>query len=98
MLREDIDRLMLDSLTSLQRVGMLEGDVQLNSETSLLGGDSVLDSIAFVTYITDLEDRLSHETGREVYLVLNDIHEFSPDDSYLSADTLARHIMKILGA
>ena len=85
-------QLVVDSISSLRRTGMIEAEVQVAGDTVLLGYGSIFDSIAFVTFITDVEDRLNQKTGQDLYLVLTDIHEFNPESGYLSADMLARHI------
>lgn len=90
-------QLMQDSLSSLRRVGLLEQEVSLHGDTVLLGTGSPLDSIALVTFVTDLEDRLSRETNQEFYLVFNEIHEFNADNPFLSVDTLVQYIVKLTG-
>ncbi len=87
--------LMRESLDSLRRSGLLTSEIALTRDTVLLGTGSPLDSMAFVTFITDLEDRLNRTTGKELYLVLSEIHEFNHDHAALSSDTLARHIAAI---
>lgn len=93
--KEKAIQLMQNSVNSLQRIGMLEQEVNLNGGTVLLGTGSPLDSIALVTFVTDLEDRLSRETNQEVFLVFSDIHEFNADNPFLSVDTLARYIVNL---
>jgi len=88
-------QLMQDSVNSLQRIGMLEQEVNLNGGTVLLGTGSPLDSIALVTFVTDLEDRLSRETNQEVFLVFSDFHEFNADNPFLSVGTFARYIVNL---
>jgi len=97
MLEEHALQLIQDSLSSLRRAGLVEQEVQVRDETILLGAGSPLDSIAFVTFVTDLEDRLNRASDQELFLVLNDIHEFNPDSLFLSAGTLARYIVKLTG-
>ena len=87
--------LIKDSLSSLQRTGLIEQDVTLNKETVLLGTGSPLDSVAFVTLVADLEERLNRETGQELSLVLNEIHEFNADVPYLTAETLSKYMIKL---
>ena len=82
-------------LDSLHRSKLLEGQVKVTPETVLLGADSPMDSIAFATFLPDLEDRLSEETGDEIYLLLEEIHEFNDDDSALTAKTLADYVVKL---
>ncbi len=89
--------LMQESATDLRRSGMIDHDLTVGSETPLLGADSQLDSMGFVTFITDLEDRLTRETGTDVQLVLDDVHDFNADQPYLSGGTLARYLGRITG-
>jgi len=88
-------QLMQDSFNSMQRSGMFEDAVVVNSDTVILGSGSSLDSIGFVTFVSDMEERVSAETGQELYLVLTEIHEFNADQAFLSAGTLAQYIDKI---
>lgn len=88
--------LIRDSLNSLQRVGLIEQEVIIQDDIVLLGSGSPLDSIAFVTFVTELEDRLNRETNQEeLFLVLQDIHEFNIDNSNLSASTFAHYLVKL---
>lgn len=88
-------QLIQESMASLRRVGLIKDDVPVSGDTVLLGTGSTLDSIAFVTFVTDVEERLDRETGQELYLILTDIHEFNPDKAHLSADTFARYMSKL---
>ena len=88
-------QLLQDSLASLHRSGLLETDLRLTDDTVLLGTGSLLDSIAFVTFVTDVEERLGRATNQELYLILTDIHEFNTDSVSLSAGALARYLVKL---
>jgi hypothetical protein len=84
-----------DSLSSLQRTGLIKKEVTIDKNTVLLGTGSPLDSVTFVTLVADLEDRLNRETGQELSLVLNEIHEFNVNVPYLTAETLSRYMVKV---
>lgn len=90
-------QLIRDSLSSLRRSGLLEQDVVVQADTVLLGTGSPLDSMAFVTFWIDLEDRLNRETDQDSQLVLllNEIHEFNVDNAHLTADMLAQYIVEL---
>ena len=88
-------KLVQDSLSSLRRSGLIEQDVTIDKETVLLGTGSALDSVAFVTLVADLEERLNRETGQELSLVLNEIHEFNVNVPYLTAETLSKYMIKL---
>ena len=88
-------KLMQESFDSLQRSGILEGAILVTSDTVILGTGSFLNSLGFVTFISDMEERVSAVTGQEHYLVLTEIHEFNADKAFLSVGTLAQYIEKI---
>jgi acyl carrier protein len=56
---------------------------------------SELDSVAFVTLISDLEERLSRETGTDLFLVLDELHEFNGEDPSLTVRTLAPYLVEL---
>lgn len=91
-------QLMQDSFDSMQRSGMMKEIITVTSDTVILGSGSPLDSLEFVTFISDLEERLCVELDKEVYLVLNEIGEFNINNPFLSAGTIARYIEKITQA
>lgn len=93
MTKEKAVQILQDSFSSLHRSGILETDVVVHDDTVILGTGSPLDSLAFVTFITDLEDRISSETGKEFYLVLTEIHEFNGDNQCLTAGKLTDYIV-----
>jgi len=89
--------LIQESIRTLWKAGLLEHDLVANEETVLLGIGSELDSVAFVTLVSDLEDRLSRETGQEVFLVLDELHEFNGEDPSLTVRTLAPYLVELAG-
>jgi len=94
---ERVFQIMQNSMSSLHRGGLLEQDVTVQKDTVLLGSGSQLDSIGLVSFVTDLEDRLSRETNQDIFLIFNSIHEFNADNPMLTADTLAHYIIKQMG-
>ena len=56
-----------------------------------------LDSVAFVTLISDLEERVSRESGRELFLVLDELHDFNGENPSLSVRTLAPYLVELTG-
>lgn len=95
MTKERAFQLIVESFETLEKADMLEEDVTLNSKTVLLGTESPLDSIGFVTFLTELEERISNETKKDLYLVLDEIKEFNINKPQLSVDALAQYIVKL---
>jgi len=95
MTKERALQLIAESFETLKGTDMLEEDVSLNSEISLLGTESPLDSIGFVTFVTELEERVVKETNKDLYLVLGEISEFNIDNPQLTVDALAQYIVNL---
>ena len=85
-----------ESMDSLHRSGLLDESITVSTDTAIMGKGSPLDSISFVTFITDLEDRLNLESDTEVFFVLNDIGDFDINNPFLSAKAIANYIVKLL--
>ncbi len=65
-------------------------------QMSLLGKDSQLDSVGFVSFISDIEERLSTETGKEIYLVLDDIQGFDMNNPHLSVNHFVKYLSNLV--
>jgi len=87
--------LMQNTFDSMQRSGMISENLKFDPDMVILGAGSVLDSLGFVTFISDLEERLCVELDKEIYLVHHEIDEFNTNSQFLSADTIARFIERI---
>ena len=80
---------------SLAGSGMIPQKVSMDEATVLLGKGSVFDSVALITFFSEVEERLSVKTGSEIILMLNDIHEFNAGKQQLTAGVLAKFILQI---
>lgn len=88
-------QLVQEATRSLHRGGLIPKDVLLTSETVLLGDGSFLDSMAFVALITEIEDRLSQESGTECFLLIGEIKDFDIGATPLTVEVLVRHLVQI---
>jgi len=95
MLKNSAFTLMQESFDSMQRSGMIDEVIAVTPDTVILGTGSTLDSLGFVTFISDLEERISAAAGKDCFLILTDIHEANSDQAFLSADALASYIEQI---
>jgi acyl carrier protein len=62
-----------------------DDQIPIGEDTPLLGGESQLDSLAFVAFVADLEERLLASTGRDFVLV----GEFDASESHPFRDVSA---------
>lgn len=96
MEKQQIFTIIQDSFKGLETSGVLDNHIDVVKDTVLIGPDAVLDSIAFVTLFVDLEEALGGETGQEIYLLVDEIHEFNPEDTYLTVQVLVDYIYDML--
>ena len=67
-MQEKIEKIIIDTLKELNEE--LENDAFLNpnSKTQLYGTDGAMDSLALVSFIADLEDKISDEFEKDIIL------------------------------
>jgi acyl carrier protein len=83
------------SLEELKQTDIIENDIDMDEQTLLLGENSALDSMAFVAFLTDLEERINDQHGRGVSIVLNDIEGFNTYQPHLTVQHIIRYILRI---
>lgn len=71
-------------------------DMEVVSDSSLVGADAVLSSLALVTYILDLEAYLDSEEGLQVTLVNEDALSRS-QSPFRTVETLADYVLELAG-
>ena len=95
MRKDEILALLLESVRSLRRSGIIEVDMEVEADTVLLGTGSSLDSMGFVTFVTDVEERLNRATGKDLYIVLTELEELYPGAAQLTASMFADYLVQL---
>lgn len=85
-----------DTFESLQRSRIISANNIFSEDMVVLGSNSNLDSLGFVTFISDLEERLSSLEDSDVYLVLNDISDFNMNNPSLTVQSLASYLVGLM--
>ncbi len=94
-MQQKIEKIILEALKELSEELENESLNNPTSETKLYGGSGVLDSLALVSLITDLEDRISDEFEKDI--ILADEKAMSQRTSpFRSVETLTNYIQKLL--
>ena len=91
-----VKELIIQALERIRKSGIVTADFPIDDNTVLLGMGSPVDSIAFVTLISDLEQSIETELGREFFLVMTDIHDLNEGKAELRIGDLAKSIAKII--
>ena len=96
MTREAALALMADVIEGLRRSDMAAAGGPLTDGTVLIGPGAILDSIGFVTFVAEIEDRLSGGRGEPIELILTEIWEFNSENPSLTAGILADYCSRLL--
>jgi acyl carrier protein len=94
MKKEALLEICQESFNSLWQSEMISEKADVNEDTVIIGDDSILDSIAFITLFSEIEDRIDEKTGKEISLVLSEIHDFNKNRNMLTLGILADFIQK----
>ncbi len=81
---------------SLRHSGVVDSKVEFSDALIILGNESEFDSIGFVTFISDLEDRVSEASNKEVFLVLDDISDFNSNNPSLTVAALSKYVDSLI--
>ncbi len=91
--RAEVSNLIQQCLIALNAERGEDEQIAIGEDTPLLGGESQLDSLAFVALVSDLEERLHQLTGQDIVLV----GELDPDGGhpFRNVSTLADRIIEM---
>lgn len=91
---------LLNEMTALLRTAVEaqgeSSEIEVRSDSVLVGADSVLSSLALVTYILDLEGMLGADHGIEVTLV-NESAFSRSESPFRTLETLADYVLELAG-
>ena len=94
-MQQKIEKIIVEALVELNEELENENLNNPTSETKLYGGSGALDSLALVSLITDLEERMSDEFKKDI--ILADEKAMSQRTSpFRSVETLTNYIQKLL--
>jgi acyl carrier protein len=88
-------QIMQDSLDSLRESDIIKVEVKVTPDLVLLGKGSPLDSLGFVTLMTEMEDRMSRESGQDIFFNIIEVSSFNMDNPFLSANIFAEYMVTL---
>jgi len=94
-MQQKIEKIIIETLNEINEELENENLNNPTSETKLYGGSGALDSLALVSLITDLEERISDEFEKDI--ILADEKAMSQKTSpFRNIETLTNYIQKLL--
>jgi acyl carrier protein len=97
MITEDrVRSIIFDSLQKLLRDDSRVESPPVGAATRLIGAGGVLDSIAFIDLVTEVEEQVEQEIGREFVLRLQELHDLNENKDFLTVGDMARLLTQII--
>lgn len=93
---QKVRQIIHESLQKIFDSRIVPEEFSVNDDTALIGMGGNLDSVAFVVFATDVEERLEDEIGREFILKLQEIHDLNEGKNALIVGDMARLVTKII--
>ena len=94
-MQEKIEKIIIDTLKDLNEELENEAFLNPNSKTKLYGGNGAMDSLALVSFIADLEDKISDEFEKDI--ILADEKAMSAKTSpFRNIESLSSYIKSLL--
>lgn len=92
----NIQSLIQESFDALYSAGFIEERISASLNENIFGLNSQLDSMSFVTFMTELEDRISQKRQKDIFIVLSDLDEIFPNQTSLTVEMLIKYINMLL--
>jgi len=94
---EQIESIIFEAIAALNAERPPDDQIPASSATALFGVDAVLDSLSFVSLVTDVETSLNVDHGLEISLA-DDRAMSRPQSPYDSVATLRDYIVELTEA
>ena len=91
---DNVDAVIFQALEAINTERERDDQVPIGTETTLFGIDAALDSLEFVSLITDVETSLNLEYGLGVSLA-DDRAMSRPESPYTSVTTLRDYVLEL---
>ncbi len=92
---DEVDTIIFAAITALNAERTQDEQIPLSSTTPLFGVDSQIDSLGFVSVITDVETTLNVEHGMDIALA-DDRAMTRPESPYKSVETLRDYVLELI--
>ena len=93
---QEIKKIIFESLNAIIDSKMVPKSFEVNDDTVLIGMGGNLDSISFVAFATDVEEKIEEEIDKEFILKLQEIHDLNEGKNALVVRDMARLLTKII--
>ena len=98
MTTDAIFTLIKNVLENLHETDVIAEPINVREDTLLIGDGAELDSMAFVSFFTELESAVSQLAERTVFLSLDKVTDFDSKDPKVTVSDIAQYVKQIVAA
>ncbi len=96
ILEDRIKELLVESLKNLKNLDPAYQNLKLDDDFVVVGPGSPLDSIGFMAFATDFEEKIENETGKAFMLKIEDLYASAQGKPAISLEAMAGFAAKLL--
>jgi acyl carrier protein len=91
----EIAQVIFESLGALNEERPPEKHIPISEQTVLMGAGTYLDSLGFIVFLTNVEERMSQATGEQLEDIF-DLDQFGTDSPFKNVATLTAYLETLL--
>ena len=93
---QQVREIIFDSLQIIKDQHIVPKDFEVNENTVLIGMGGNLDSVSFVAFATDVEEKIEDKIGKEFIMRLQEIHDLNEGKDALVVKDMARLVTQLV--
>lgn len=93
--QEHIISFLQKTMDGLFESGIVENKIAISPETLLIGDGATLDSVGFITLLSEIEEKVNSYTNKDIYIVFTDIQERNSNSNSLNVKMLSDYLIDI---
>ena len=95
-MQTEIRKIVIDSLRNLQKKKVIAKNQKISDNSVLLGDNSILDSIGFVTFLTNCEENFQKKFKKNFLIKMNEIHDLNQGKHFLKLIDFVKAVDKLI--
>ena len=95
-MQTEIKKIVMDTLKDLQKKKVITKNLKISDNSVLLGDNSILDSIGFVTFLTNCEESFQKNFKKNFIIKMNEIHDLNQGKHFLKLIDFVKAVDKLI--
>ena len=95
-MKNEIKKIVIESLKKLQKEKIISKNQKSSNSSVLLGDNSILDSIGFVTFLTNCEEGFQKKLKKIFTIKMNEINDLNHAKHFLKLEDFVKAVNKLI--